>query len=877
MIKTAVRIIVYIIIIIPTCVKAQIISNEVYLKAPTAMDVLSFEVADLNHDGYEDVIIYGYGNYGLYYKLNLGNDSFSKNIPLPVESDYVYKVLSCDFNNDEYLDLLILESDDFSSFNPPFFSTINHRIKVLINSGQNTFNQTIDLLEYTGFPDRNIYIFDYNFDGFDDIIYNNKLYTNSGENHIQSPFELPGELSWNGKNEFLDINNDGFLDLVRTNPDTISIFRGNIGGFDAERFVIDLNPNDYLSSFGYVNNDSLIDLVVYNSQSNGFLNHQNLGNFNYSTPIELDISINFIPNGFDLPDLNNDGLSDLFIDNSSFSSLNYSINNLDGWSDVEPINTDSLRISDVFENYCLIDFNQDGFQDLIFNLRRNTLNTGVFIKSNILNSDSGITPLDFSFEAIDLVNLDGDNNKDVVLGSHFIGAGASKGFTNYYTLLNDESIELSEIATSISEYTVTSKRIFFDLNNDSFSDAIDVSFNQEGIRFETYINDSNGSFNNTNPDFIVYNFDSPLIDNIFEPIIPIVYVNTDLENDACILVVHCSNYNNNEAERIVLFRYTVAAGFEKISDWLIPYNNRFNLMPTKSLEIDDFDFDGDYDLIIKDRIKQNIRIINNIDSSHYEESVSIEMELIGTDSYSWIPNICKLKDLNGDGLKDIITNHYNPNTNVSKLYAIPRGQENQYLPPIQIHEFNSGIRVSDLILNDFNSDLAIDILVKSWSGAGINNNGALSILNNLGDFLFNYNLAYSIDSDGQYDNLGSLNQYPNERLFLEDFNNDGIYDIIFSDGNKVSLFYVESLITEFKNHTYQSNRLYPNPTKNVVYFENKFTQNSRYILHNSLGQKLRSGLLVNSQSLDISDLKNGIYSLTIKTDLGTSNYKIIKN
>lgn len=73
--------------------------------------------------------------------------------------------------------------------------------------------------------------------------------------------------------------------------------------------------------------------------------------------------------------------------------------------------------------------------------------------------------------------------------------------------------------------------------------------------------------------------------------------------------------------------------------------------------------------------------------------------------------------------------------------------------------------------------------------------------------------------------------------------------------------------------------VYPNPSNNYITIENNNEQlNSTYIILNSIGQHVLSGQLIGElNTVDISELSNGIYLVQIETNSGRVSEKIIKN
>jgi hypothetical protein len=68
---------------------------------------------------------------------------------------------------------------------------------------------------------------------------------------------------------------------------------------------------------------------------------------------------------------------------------------------------------------------------------------------------------------------------------------------------------------------------------------------------------------------------------------------------------------------------------------------------------------------------------------------------------------------------------------------------------------------------------------------------------------------------------------------------------------------------EEKNNPY-SISIFPNPAKNVLYLKTKQKGNLNYEITNTMGQTIKTGNLKNEFEVNISDMDNGIYFITLK-------------
>lgn len=70
-------------------------------------------------------------------------------------------------------------------------------------------------------------------------------------------------------------------------------------------------------------------------------------------------------------------------------------------------------------------------------------------------------------------------------------------------------------------------------------------------------------------------------------------------------------------------------------------------------------------------------------------------------------------------------------------------------------------------------------------------------------------------------------------------------------------------------------KVYPNPTKNELFISGSLVQNSKYEITSIEGKALQAGVL-NGGSIDVENLKAGIYFIKIKTESGDKVQRFVK-
>ncbi|MBN2009746.1 VCBS repeat-containing protein [candidate division KSB1 bacterium] len=238
---------------------------------------------DFNNDGWEDVLfVNSEKNNVLLQNTGNGNLNEVRGTPFADANDRSTGASWGDFNNDGYLDLFITNTDDQPNFlyqnqGPPNFGFAP------VFTGQFNGDKGNSTSGSWG---------DYNNDGFLDLFVSNGgknarnfLYRNEkGENFVRVTNDIVAvdEASSSGAN-WVDINNDGDIDLFVTNDDGVDDLYENSGAPDfkfnrlenAGKLVQDAFPS-IGSSWGDFNNDGFQDVYITRDRPNRlYLNNGN--------------------------------------------------------------------------------------------------------------------------------------------------------------------------------------------------------------------------------------------------------------------------------------------------------------------------------------------------------------------------------------------------------------------------------------------------------------------------------------------------------------------------------------------------------------------------------------------------------------------------
>lgn len=273
--------------------------------------------ADINNDGRKDVLLVNATQHKSKIFQNNGGGNFSeiKNSGINPHPDYYHGAAFADFDNDGFVDLVMTN----------FFETRFHQL--YRNNGDNTFTQISDT-PVTAESERAMapILADYNNDGLVDIFIPNgnnrpnSLFKNLGNFKFEKVQDEA--ISADAKNSvgaaWGDYNNDGWMDLIVVNASrqTNDLYK-NLGNGTFQKVQNNIVTQQSGDSHGVawvdLNNDGYLDLYITNDQGASFL-YMNNGAGNFSRKLEETISGNLGKSyGAAFGDFNKDGHLDLVV------------------------------------------------------------------------------------------------------------------------------------------------------------------------------------------------------------------------------------------------------------------------------------------------------------------------------------------------------------------------------------------------------------------------------------------------------------------------------------------------------------------------------------------------------------------------------------
>ncbi len=472
---------------------------------------------------------------------------------------------------------------------------------------------------------------DINNDGLEDVFFtgnmvSNKLYLNKGDLQFEDITEaagVAGDQRWFSGTTFVDINQDGFLDIYcsvsgKTPPHNNVLYINNQDNTfteSAAEYGIDHDGQSMQSTFFDYDKDGDLDLYIINYPPTSFVapvayysymltNHsdedsdklyRNDGGHFTDVTKEAGLSSFGLSLGVVASDVNNDGYTDLFISNDFNAPDFLFINNQDGTFSNQ-IDTSLQQTSFFGMGADIADFNNDGYMD-IFQLDMSAADN-FRSKANM----SAMDPAAF-YEAVDsgLHHQYMQNSLQLNNGSR---PGELPLFSNISRLAGVSSTDWSWGG------------LLADFDNDGWKDL----FVTNGIRRDVNNKDFYGKYR----EFF-----------------------NKMENDP--------NFKNKE-EEVELLKYLEELPSEKLSNYMFQSNHDLTFTKrtvdwgfeektfSNGVAYSDLDNDGDLDLVIN-----NLEDTASIYRNNTTNSNQLTLNLIGNKKV--LPNGSKVSVYTADGMQ----------------------------------------------------------------------------------------------------------------------------------------------------------------------------------------------------------------------------------
>lgn len=352
-----------------------------------------------------------------------------------------------------------------------------------------------------------------------------------------------------------------------------------------------------------------------------------------------------------------------------------------------------------------------------------------------------------------------------------------------------------------------------------------------------------------------------------------------------------------------------AASFSNLVVWYENLDGKGNFSPQKvisnqadgafSVIAADMDADGDMDVVSASYDDGIAWYENRNGMGQFSGKKLIDGQISGARSVVAV-------DIDGDGDLDILGN----GTGSNKIYWIENLDGLGNFGPRQIID-SVGLYANVVFAADIDGDGDMDVVFASngdnevaWyeNLDGLGNFGPKrTITNTLAKAWTVY--AADLDNDGDIDilatsvqtfggevvwfeNLDGLGTFSEKKtistevqsprsVIAADIDNDGDMDVVSASQNDDKIAWYENSTLGIEQPKEQNVRLYPNPTKGILFIEFKDHTVQEVWVHDVMGKKVLH-LSGDIQWIDMSPFQKGMYFLRIKSDQGILVRKILK-
>ncbi len=280
-----------------------------------------------------------------------------------------------------------------------------------------------------------------------------------------------------------DLNNDGKQDIITVSSQLL-VWYENLGqGNFSEPIEIDIQPGQSFNINAVdLNQDGHLDILVSSFENDQLYFYRNLGGGSFAPRVVLAENLDRV-SGVEAADLNGNGFLDLVVGITNSVGL-YWMEQLDGEGNFGPPSPISTTLSQA-RNQKVGDINGDGFLDVLSNSGGSTLlswfendGQGDFISQHIIENSG------FYRNIIFLEDLNSNGSLDVAT----YGIDGVLWYENLDGLGNFSS---KHYINSNPDFTYSQLAVF-DIDNNETLDVVYLSSSNNGVNYQ--LNDGSGNF-----------------------------------------------------------------------------------------------------------------------------------------------------------------------------------------------------------------------------------------------------------------------------------------------------------------------------------------------------------------------------------------------
>ena len=782
-------------------------------------NISALSAADLNNDGYKEIIVGSYyDNTIMFYKNINGDIQYHQRQVLISEGSTSYysdfDIYCEDVDSDGLVDIAVTQSG-------------TNIISWYKNLGNYNFDEKRSIA-FINKP-QTLAVADIDNDGDNDFIVGSKdddkitLLINNGLAVFNEQVIIYNANYAINKIKLFDLDNNGFLDVISGQEDGSIYFSKNIDGinFSSAQNITGAADDGHGFDFLDINGDSYYDIVFSSNYNDNLKYMLNINGNSFSSETIIDSSLSD-PYNLLAKDFDNDGLKDIIVSTTSDDKIGWYKNNNGSFSSMIQITNNVTN-----PKYFLIEDldNDNSFEIITSSYQLNQAENqklSVF-KKNSTSSSYEENIINFYFSAanaVQIADLDNDGNNDIISAFKSIVWNKNHGndiFSSQY-LISQNINDLSTVDVEVK-----------DLDNDGWLDIIGIT----GGNLEIYKNINGTSFIPIHTQVISEGGEDIEI--------------SDINNDGYFDILISHRNGENPISKVL---NNGNFDFENITPIYTFGGTGFKAYNFKCGDVDN---DGYIDIVVGASDVSEIHWLNNDGNGNftYQHIVS-----------SIACNKIDIGDVDNDGNIDILTaGSYS--YGASDINWLKKDSEG-FSSPITIDTQS----LKSITLGDINNDGFLDIVGSSYEYYSPYDERILY-------YLFNDN---SFESQITIESLGDALSLTKDAV-LGDLNNDNKLDIVSSYYfiNSVKYFINSSTLSlQDINLTNTDNfKIYPNPSTEFIYW-NKNLNISNISIFNSTGKLIyRKNNKITIDKLNVNFIPKGLYFIVVKSDQHEYKTKLI--
>ncbi|CAF1192554.1 unnamed protein product [Adineta ricciae] len=661
---------------------------------------------DFNNDTYLDLVTVNSGTSSISILLGYGNGSFHEYVSYSSGySGTPYALTASDIDNDGRLDILVGNSK---------YETLG----ILYGYGNGTFETVVALFTGDLSALRCVLVENFNNDDYLDI-----AVADYGSSHI-SIFLAYGNRTFGNVTRYSsvdasrtfslacgDLNHDGYKDIAAANyaSDNIIIRWGSIDGTFtySTTYSTGIGSVPYMLTVIDINNDNYLDIIVVNSGTNNIGIFFGFANGSFSTQQIHPTGSYSAPYWVYVADFNNDDILDLAVANSNAQSVIILLANEQG-----NFGSQTTCSTGINSQPCAIlagDFNKDNILDIAV--------------ANFGTSDVGILlghPTKYSTNSTFTNGI--TNPVPILLGDYYVG------FRNQKIYLTGSSSQ--PYAIDIGYF-----------NNDTQIDMIVANSGNQNVGL--LLGYGNGSFATE----IVY----PIGTGSNPEVVIVEDFNKDNRSDVAIT-------NSNDDSIIILL------GNDNVNFTKLTYSTGQASNPS-AFATSDLNEDAYIDLIVANQGTDSIGIFFGFDYISFTKQKPYETG-DATGPYAIV-----VHDFNNDDYLDIMCGLYNTNN-----VGVFLGYGNGTFGPMTTYGYVPAGRPWSIAVGDLNRDGQLDVAVANWGA------NCVSVMFGYGNGSFAEPVLYSTGSRPLSVAIGDFNNDKYLDITVANYGSNNI-DVLFGNEN----------------------------------------------------------------------------------------------